>query len=160
MGAAVEWDEGTNMQITPGMKLAIAGVLGVGALVTLAACSSAPKGPDADLTAMRFDDLKPNERKQLSLAEDSVRVLKRDDGSVQGAYDGTRLLKAADTHAYGAPVITTAKDLQGDGIATFNEVRQVVFAFDTDHSDSFSSDEKRAFESAVGVVWTPGTIAG
>lgn len=158
-------NEGTGMQISAGWKIGGLAALGIGAAVALAACgpssSSKGTGPMALLSNQLMDNLHPEGYRgaqQLNLATDSTRAVTRPDGSVQGSYDGTRLLQAADSHAYGTPTIgDPAKDLKGDGIATFNEVRHVVQHFDTDGSLAFDGDENRAFEGAVGIRWIPGT---
>lgn len=94
--------------------------------------------------------LKPGESQRLSVTRDAVRRAEN------GAWDGSRLLQAADTHAYGTPAIgSPAVDVQGDGFATFNEVRHVVRHFDADASGVFDFSEIRTFEAAVGIRWIP-----
>lgn len=135
--------------------------VGAGALVALAACARGAEqgtGPMAGLTNARMNELHPDGYRgpqQLSLATDSIREARTKSGALQGTYDGTRLLRAADDHAYGSPAISTAADVKGDGIATFNEVRQVMSAFDADGSHQLEFDEVFAFEAAVGIRWTP-----
>jgi hypothetical protein len=71
--------------------------------------------------------------------------------------DGTRLLAAADAHAYGTPtIIDPAIDKQGDGFATFNEIRHVVNHFDVDASGGFDGAETHAFQAEVGIKWLAG----
>jgi hypothetical protein len=148
------------MQVHGGWRVAGLAALGIGAAAALAACTGrkADDGPMGDLTTSLIQQLKPGWRSgALDVASDAVAVVRRDNGSIQGTYDGTRLLQAADAHAYGTPAIgTPAADVQGDGKATFNEVRQVVRAFDEDSSGSWSGAESSAFEQAVGIRWIPG----
>jgi hypothetical protein len=152
------------MQVSTGWKVAGLAALGIGAgAVLLSACgtkggSTPANGPMADLTKDLFDRLKPGSRGPLDVATQGVREVRRDNGTLQGTYDGTRLLTAADAHAYGTPAILDAqRDVQGDGKATFNEVRQVVRHFDGDANLTWDVDEARAFEAAVGIRWIPGT---
>ncbi|MCW2973677.1 MAG: hypothetical protein JWN72_1950 [Thermoleophilia bacterium] len=157
MGAA-DRDEGTNMQVSTALKIG-AGAIAVSAVVVLAGCAqSAAKGPFAGITNSLMDSLKPGNRGVLELSADSVREVRRGDGSLQGSFDGTRLLVAADTHAYGeAAGFDAAKDRAGDGRATFNEVRQVVSSFDANGDLAFDGDETKAFEAATGgVQWRAG----
>ncbi|MCW2921143.1 MAG: hypothetical protein JWL76_1017 [Thermoleophilia bacterium] len=150
------------MQISGGWRTAglVALGLGAGALV-LSACgtrgSGATDGPMSDLTKDLFDRLKPGSKGPLDVATQGVREIRRDNGTLQGTYDGTRLLTAADAHSYGTPaIIDPQRDVQGDGKASFNEVRQVVRHFDADADLAWSQDEARAFEGAVGIRWIPG----
>jgi len=92
----------------------------------------------------------------VDVATEAVHQVTSDDGRPTGAYDGTRLLQAADTFAYGTPTILEPTfDKQGDGTATFNEIRHVVRHFDVDTSGGFGNAEARAFEAAVGITWMP-----
>ncbi len=140
-----------------GWKIAAGAAVGIGAAALLAACTGGPKtdGPMGELSGELMKKLDPGWRGSgLSLATQSLREVKHEDGSVRGVYDGTRLLAAADAHAYGTPtIIDPATDVQGDGKATFNEVRHVVRHFDTDESGAFSWDEERAFRNEVGIAW-------
>lgn len=135
-----------------------AAVVGLGVAVGLAGCAQ-ETGPAASLTKGLFATMTPEggrTPKSFNVATDGVVELHKDDGSPQGTIDGTRLLQAADAHAYGTPVVfDAAKDLQGDGTATFNEIRQVVYSFDTDHDDRWGVGEAKPFEAAVGPVYTP-----
>lgn len=149
------------MQVSTGWKIAGAAVLGVGAAIGLAACGGKGQktdGPFGDLSAELMKDLVPSWRSGgLDVATQAVRQVRADDGHVTGSFDGTRLLRAADSHAYGTPEIgDPAIDVQGDGKATFNEVRQVVRHFDTDRNDVFSNAESVAFEREAGLKWLPG----
>ena len=147
------------MQVSRGWQLAGAIALGVGAAVTLGACAnrSNVSGPMADLTKDLIDRLKPGSTGPLEVATEGVCEYRDDDGRLRGTMDGTRLLQAADAHAYGTPeVIDVAKDVQGDGRATFNEVREVVRHFDADASLDWSAEEATAFEREVGIRWIPG----
>lgn len=136
------------------VKVAAACVAGVGAAVGIAACGSgggakADDGPMSDVTRGLMDQLKPRAN-SLDVRTQAVRQA----GS--GAYDGTRLLQAADAHAYGTPAIgDPTQDVKGDGKATFNEVRQVVRGFDANANDALESAELRAFEGTVGIRWVP-----
>ncbi len=133
--------------------------VGVGALA-LSACGtkgSRPEGPMSDLTKDLFDRLKPGSNGPLDVATQGVREVRRDNGTLQGTYDGTRLLAAADAHTYGTPaILDSIRDVQNDGKASFNEVRQVVRHFDADADLVWSQDESRAFEAEVGIRWIPG----
>jgi hypothetical protein len=142
----------------------VGGVIGAGAL--LAACSGggpkvAQDGPMGDLTKSLMQNLKPGSlgrSPRLSVASEAYRQVTNDDGRVTGAYDGARLLRAADSHAYGTPAIGDPMiDVQDDGFATFNEVRQVVRHYDADNSGAFDLDETRAFEGPDGasIRWIP-----
>jgi hypothetical protein len=149
------------MQISTGWKVAGIAALGIGAsALLLSACGKGggkTDGPMGDLTKDLFDRLKPGSSGPLDVATQSVREIRRDNGSLQGTYDGTRLLTAADAHAYGTPaILDPERDVQGDGRASFNEVRQVVRSFDADADLVWSQDESRAFEAAVGIRWIPG----
>jgi hypothetical protein len=137
--------------------------LGIGAAALLAGCGqSGPKvatdGPMSDLTKTLWQDLKPGSlgrNPRLNVATEAVRQVQTD-GRTNGAYDGTALLRAADSHAYGTPAIgDPAIDVQNDGYATFNEVRQVVRHFDADNSGQLDWDEVRAFEGEAGIRWVP-----
>lgn len=148
------------MGIPVAVRIGGIAAIGIGSAITLAACgrSSTPTdGPMSELTIQIFERLDPGSSrgaKQLDVTRQAVREVLRDDGSSRGAYDGTRLLRAADAHAYGTPTIgDPVRDVKGDGMATFNEVRHVVRQFDLDASNGFDSDEKVAFQAAVGVEW-------
>lgn len=151
-----------NGRFILGAALAVGGVIGAGALIA-AYSNRGPKvsqdGPMGDLTTTLMQDLKPGSlgrNPRLSVANDAYRQVQNDDGRTTGAYDGARLLQAADSHAYGTPAIGDPTiDVQGDGFATFNEVRQVVRHFDADGSGAFDLDETRAFEAAAGIRWIP-----
>ncbi len=152
------------MHISTGWRAGGRATLGLGAgALLLSACGnrgggSKADGPMGDLTKDLFDRLKPGSSGPLDVATQSIREIRRDNGTLQGTYDGTRLLTAADAHAYGTPAILDAqRDVQGDGRATFNEVRQVVRHFDADADLTWNQDETRAFEAAVGIRWIPGT---
>ncbi|MCW2928280.1 MAG: hypothetical protein JWM86_2248 [Thermoleophilia bacterium] len=144
------------------MKLAGAAVLGVGIAATLSACAgrgSTPSqggGPMGELTDELMTQLHPEAfrgARQLRLDSESIRTV-RDGDRLRGSFDGTRLLQAADAHAYGEPTIADpAADRLGDGIATFNEIRHVVRHFDGDGSLAFSGTENHAFQDAVGIRW-------
>lgn len=147
------------MQVSRGWQLAGAVALGLGTAAVLTACSrgSNVSGPMADLTKDLIDRLKPGSTGPLDVATEGVREYRDEDGRLRGTMDGTRLLQAADAHAYGTPeVIDVAKDVRGDGRASFNEVRQVVRHFDVDGSLEWSVDESLAFEREVGIRWIPG----
>ena len=104
----------------------------------------------SELSKSLMATLKPGESQRLSVTGDAVRR------ASNGAWDGTRLLQAADSHAYGTPTIgSPTVDVQADGFATFNEIRHVVRHFDADASGAFDFAEIRAFESAAGVRWIP-----
>ena len=158
-------DEGRHMQISPGRLGALA-LVGIGAAAVITSCAvgrsgggSSGSGPMAGLTNQLMANLAGSTRApaQLSLATQSTFTVKRDNGSIQGVYDGRSLLTAADTHQYGTPTITdAAKDKRGDGIATFNEVRHVVQHFDADGSLDFNTTEKQTFEATAGLRWIPG----
>jgi hypothetical protein len=151
------------MQVSTGWKVAGFAALGLGAAALLGACANRggggkADGPMGELTKDLFDRLKPGSTGPLDVATQGIREIRRDDGSLQGTYDGTRLLAAADAHAYGTPAIIDAqRDVLGDGRASFNEVRQVVRHFDADANLTWSQDETRAFEAAVGIRWIPGS---
>jgi len=148
-------------------KVLIGVALGAGAALTLAACGGAsggtkgpkPSEPLQDLTTTLMGYLhegKYAKGHQLDVATEAVHQVTSDDGRPTGAYDGTRLLQAADTFAYGTPTILEPTfDKQGDGTATFNEIRHVVRHFDVDTSGGFGNAEARAFEAAVGITWMP-----
>lgn len=150
------------MQVSTGWKVAGIAALGIGAsALLLNACGTRggakADGPMADLTKDLFDRLKPGSSGPLNVATQGIREVRRDNGSLQGTFDGTRLLTAADAHAYGTPTIVDAqRDVQGDGSASFNEVRHVVRHFDADANLTWDVDEARAFEAAVGIRWIPG----
>jgi hypothetical protein len=153
---------GRQMQINTGIKLAALATIGVVGALTLAACGTKGQGggPDAALTDEFMKDLHPDSIrgvKQLSLATDSRHTYKDTDGRIQGTMDGTRLLAAADAHAYGTPTITDPLvDKQNDGFATFNEIRHVVSHFDVNANDGLDPDETTAFQAAVGIHWIGG----
>lgn len=111
----------------------------------------------ADLTSDLLRQLQPGWRSSgLNVATQSVREVRGDDGAVRGSFDGSRLLQAADAHAFGTPTLgDSVKDIAGDGTATFNEVRQVVRSFDVDSSLVLERSEITAFEAEVGVRWLP-----
>jgi hypothetical protein len=140
----------------------IVAALTVGVVVQHVNTSKQGAGPLAGTTNSMMDLLHPaayHGRQQLLLATDSVREIHRANGSLQGTYDGTALLKAADSWSYGTPgIMNPRRDIQGDGIATFNEVRQVVRSFDADGSGVIDSHEARQLEHAIGVQYTPGVL--
>jgi hypothetical protein len=143
------------MTISTGWKLDGLAAIGVGIAATLTACSGGAKKPApangdmSDLTTDLMSRLKPGATK-LNVSTDAIRRFSN------GALDGTRLVQAADTHAYGTPtIIDPAKDVRGDGFASFNEVRHVARHFDTDATGTWNQDETRAFEAAVGIRWIP-----
>ena len=150
------------MQVATGWKVAGLVTLGLGAAVTLSACTSrgggagATDGPMTDLTKDLIDRLVPGSRGPLDVATQSIHEARGDDGRVRGVYDGTRLLTAADAHAYGTPaILDAARDVQGDGRASFNEIRHVARHFDADGDLVWSAQEARAFEAEVGIRWIP-----
>ncbi len=150
------------MQISTGWRVAGLAALGLGAAVVLGACtgrgggSTPADGPMGDLTKDLIDRLVPGSRGPLELATQSVRTIKGDDGAIRGVYDGTQLLAAADTHAYGTPAVLDAqRDVQGDGRASFNEIRHVARHFDADANLVWDQAEARAFEREVGIRWIP-----
>ncbi len=152
------------MQVSNAWKVAGIAALGMGAvaLATFAGCSAQGEktdGPMGDLSAELMKTLVPSwKRGGLDVATQGTRAVTRDNGSVQGTYDGTRLLRAADAHSYGTPQIgDPAVDVASDGKATFNEVREVVRHFDADSSGAFDLAETRSFESEVGIRWVAGT---
>jgi hypothetical protein len=153
---------GRWMQLSPGIKLAVVGTIIAGSALALSACGTKGQGggPDSALTDEFMKDLHPDSIRgvrQLSLATDSRHTYKDTDGRIQGTMDGTRLLAAADAHAYGTPTITDPLvDKQGDGFATFNEIRQVVSHFDANANDEFEPGETTAFQAAVGIDWLGG----
>ena len=111
-----------------------------------------------ELTTDLMRRLVPNAGGSLDVATQSKQVVRNGSGGVQGTYDGTRLLVAADAHAYGTPaILDAAKDVQNDGRASFNEIRHVVRHFDVDASNVWDQAEARAFEAEVGIRWIPGT---
>jgi hypothetical protein len=148
------------MELRTGIKLLAAATAGIGGAIALAACTgggSRPDGPMAELTSELLAQLKPGWRSGgLNVATQAVREVRGDDGALRGSYDGSRLLQAADSHAYGTPTIgDPIQDVAGDGTATFNEVRQVVRSFDSDDSLVLERPEVVAFEAEVGVRWLP-----
>lgn len=148
------------MQVSTGWKVAGLAALGLGAAALLGACTnrggSKADGPMGDLTKDLIDRLVPGSSGPLDLATQSVQQVRGDDGAVRGVYDGTRLLAAADTHAYGTPaVIDAQRDVQGDGRASFNEIRHVARHFDADANLVWDQAEARAFEREVGIRWIP-----
>ena len=148
------------MSITTG-KVACAVALTAGAGLLLAACGGGPKrtpqdGPMADLTKDLMERIKPGNRGRLNVATEAVRQVTNDDGRPTGAYDGARLLRAADEHAAGTPTIVDPQVyIKGDGWATFNEIRHVVRSYDADSSGIFDAGETAAFQAAVDVAWIP-----
>ncbi|MCW2924353.1 MAG: hypothetical protein JWM98_1757 [Thermoleophilia bacterium] len=151
------------MGIALGWKVAGVAALGIGAAAALAGCagggSKKGTGPMAELTDDVFSKLHPQAfrgARQLSLATDSKHPELRDDGTLQGTYDGTLLLQAADSHKYGTPQVTDpVLDVKGDGTATWNEVREVVRHYDADASGAFDADESRAYGAGDGLRWVP-----
>lgn len=151
------------MQVTSAVKLVGALTLGVGAAVALSACQkkapSEPTGPLQPLVDDVFTNLHEGAfegARRLSLATESTRVITREDGFMQGAWDGRKLLQAADSHAYGTPRLTDpAVDVKDDGYATPNEVREVLRHFDVDESGGYSPAEAKALEGSVGMRWIP-----
>ena len=155
----------TKVKVILGVSALGVGVIGSGLL--LAGCGNRgggggrvpSDGPMSELTKSLMNQLKPNSAtrdQRLDVTRDAVRHVTNDAGAPTGAFDGTRLLRAADTHAYGTPAITNpAIDVKGDGSATFNEIRHVVRHFDADSSDSLDFAEIRSFEAEAGVRWIP-----
>lgn len=156
-----DWD----MTIHVGWKIAGAAALGIGAMALLGACASTRKPgggePQDELSSLAnalMRQAHPSHRNggSLDVATQAVQQVRGEGGRLVGAYDGTRLLRAADEHRFGAPVnADPSVDVANDGTATFVEVREVLRHFDADGSNSFQRDELRAFESAVGVEWKP-----
>lgn len=134
-----------------------AAAIGLIAAGVLTSCASrgegqAGLGPHGAFTKDLMNRLAPGVRGALDVSTQSTFTV-RDGNTVRGIYDGTRLLKAADAHTYGTPVIFDAtKDVQGDGRASFNEVRQVVRHFYA--TDDIQADTRR-FEREVGIRWIP-----
>jgi hypothetical protein len=151
------------MQPLTGWKIAGVAALCATGAVALAACTTKAtkgSGPMAALTDEAFSNLHPDAfhgARQIDVATGSVREVRRADGSLQGTFDGTRLLRAADAQRYGAPRIADpALDVKDDGAASWNEVREVLRHFDVDASDGFDAAESRAYQAEVGVTWNPG----
>jgi hypothetical protein len=148
-----------NGKVIAGIAAGVGIVAGAGLL--LSACGNrsggAPQdGPMSDLTKDLMSHLKPGNNARLSVTADAVRRVTADDGHATGAFDGARLLQAADAHAYGTPTIgNPTVDVQNDGFATFNEIRHVVRHYDVDQSGAFSHEEAQAFEAADGIRWIP-----
>lgn len=159
-----------NGKVILGVSALGVGIIGTGLL--LAGCGSRgaggggrvpTDGPMSDLTKSFMDQLKPNSatrEQRLDVTRDAVRHVTNDEGIPTGAYDGARLLRAADTHAYGTPAIgNPAIDVRGDGSATFNEIRHVVRHFDVDSSGVLDFDEVRAFQAEASLQWVPARSA-
>lgn len=144
-----------------GLRIGAAVVGTAGLVGVLAACSTrrddgtTKARPMSDLTLSLMDQLKPGvsraARPALDVQRDAIRR------ETNGAMDGTRLLQAADAHAYGTPAAADpARDVRGDGTATFEELRHVVASFDADGSGRLDNTEVRTFEQTVGLRWLPG----
>lgn len=152
------------MQALKTLNIVGAGALAAVSAVALAACgptSSKGSGPMAELTDDVFGRLHPEAfrgARQLQLDTESVRAERRENGSLQGTYDGTRLLAAADDHEFGAPrIVDPELDVKGDGAASWNEVREVLRHFDVDGSGGYGASETTAYQADVGLRWIPGT---
>lgn len=153
------------MQISTMRRLAL-GTSVIGTCALVAACKpAASSGPAGELTKSLMEQLHGGSFRgtpKLDVVKDARIERRNDAGESTGAYDGSRLLQAADSHALGTPEIIDAGDVKNDGTATFNEVRQVVRAYDRDQSGSIDTPAEQREFAAVDILWIPAnrTAAG